>query len=83
MTNTIDATLRSILIIECNSLLTSNELDINIDDDITDELGDYFDDVDETTDKGIKDAYKIVRACSGESKDFKERDLKLAISIIR
>lgn len=53
---------------------------INVTDDIVDEMGDYFDDVQECGDAVIVEAYEAVRECIDEECDVQAKAVEFALN---
>lgn len=76
------ATLIANLLNEYKLLLAKAENGVNIDDDIADELGDYFDVANEHEYDIIQISYKLVRSMLGENSAKQARNIHDAIVIL-
>jgi len=74
--------LKSNLITEFEDLIRNAAEGREIEDDIIDELGDYFDDVDICENVGIQQAYASVRDTVGEDTDVQVEAAKQAIIML-
>ena len=76
------ATLTANLLHEYKLLLAKVEHGVNIDDDIIDELGDYFDEANEHEYDLIQISYKLVRSMLGENRAKQVDNIRDAIRIL-